>query len=73
MKQIVIAVLVIGMALGAVYPGASASVAISSINNLVKGLTPLIVPSVITTDTILLDNRTFSNILGRLVIKDVHL
>ncbi len=73
MKAILVVALVVGCAMGALYPGASASVAVLSLKNMIKGLTPLVVPSLLNNNTILLTNYTVSSSLATIVVNKLHI
>ena len=73
MKTIIGVVLVVSLAFAALDPAISASVSILSLKNMIHGLTPLIVPSVLTTDTVLLDNVTVGNSLGSITVNNMTL
>lgn len=73
MKSVLGVVLLIGCALGALDPAISASVSLLSIQNMVRGLTPLIIPSVLTTDLVLVNNLTVGNALGSITVNNMTL
>lgn len=73
MKSFIGVLVLLGFAFGALDPAISASMSLLSLKNMVHGLTPLIIPSVLTPETMLLNNVTVGNSLGSITLNNMKL